>query len=219
MDTAKASREVYGNAKPRRRIRRLPEQPAATEQNAQKSERARQRQGTARGDPRPWAQRPRSGPPAGAQPPEPPLRRRTAERPGGPAAARAPGSTPPAAAVVLSCAAAQPGQRAASPPMLQTAPAGPAGDLAGTAAGILLLAGVITLLLPSNKAVENVPVGTEQTAQAGRLVAPVPMPTAMAPATAAQALTGEPLARCSRPKPILTPPPRRPPTWCRSLAG
>lgn len=44
--------------------------------------------------------------------------------------------------------------------------------LAGTAAGILLLAGVITLLLPSNKAVENVPVGTEQTAQAGRLVAP-----------------------------------------------
>lgn len=46
--------------------------------------------------------------------------------------------------------------------------------LAGTAAGILLLAGVITLLLPSNKAVENVPVGTEQTAQAGRLVAPVP---------------------------------------------
>ena len=38
----------------------------------------------------------------------------------------------------------------------------------------LLLAGVITLLLPSNKAVENVPVGTEQTAQAGRLVAPVP---------------------------------------------
>ena len=42
------------------------------------------------------------------------------------------------------------------------------------AAGILLLAGVITLLLPSNKAVENVPVGTEQTAQAGRLVAPVP---------------------------------------------
>lgn len=46
--------------------------------------------------------------------------------------------------------------------------------LAGTAAGILLSAGVITLLLPSNKAVENVPVGTEQTAQAGRLVAPVP---------------------------------------------
>ena len=171
MDTAKASREVYGNAKPRRRIRRLPEQPAAAEQNVQESERARQRQGTARGGSGgPWG----TAPPAAAHPPgaaatgaaAPPY----SGTPGGPAAARAPGSTPPAAAVVLSCAAAQPGQRAASPPMLQTAPAGPA----GTAVGILLLAGVITLLLPSNKAVENVPVGTEQTAQAGRLVAPVP---------------------------------------------
>ena len=136
MDTAKASREVYGNAKPRRRIRRLPEQPAAAEQNAQESERARQRQGTARGGSGgPWG----TAPPAAAHPPgaaatgaaAPPY----SGTPGGPAAARAPGSTPPAAAVVLSCAAAQPGQRAASPPMLQTAPAGPAGDPCGHSGG------------------------------------------------------------------------------------
>ena len=154
------------------------------------------------------AQRPPQRPTRPAQqPPEPPLRRRTAERPA--AQPQPVHRAAPRPQQRSSYHAQQPNRGSAPHPRLCCKPRLPDRRviLAGTAAGILLLAGVITLLLPSNKAVENVPVGTEQTAQA------------MAPATAAQALTGEPLARCSRPKPILTPPPRRPPTWCRSLAG
>lgn len=220
MDTAKASREVYGNAKPRRRIRRLPEQPAAAEQNAQESERARQRQGTARGGSGgPWG----TAPPAAAHPP--------GAAATGAAAAPPYSGTPGGPAAAVHRAAPRPQQRSSYhaqqptgaarriPPMLQTAPAGPAGDPCGHSGGHSAVGRGDYLLLPSNKAVENVPVGTEQTAQAGRLVAPVPYADSDGSDNGGPSIDWGTIGRCSRPKPILTPPPRRPPTWCRSLAG
>ncbi len=120
------------------------------------------------------AQRPPQRPTRPAQqPPEPP-RRRTAERPA--AQPQPVHRAAPRPQQRSSYHAQQPNRGSAPHPRLCCKPRLPdrRGILAGTAAGILLLAGVITLLLPSNKAVENVPVGTEQTAQAGRLVAPVP---------------------------------------------
>lgn len=120
------------------------------------------------------AQRPPQRPTRPAQqPPEPP-RRRTAERPAAqpqPVHRAAPRPQQRSAYHTQ-----QPNRGSAPHPRQCCKPRLPDRRviLAGTAAGILLLAGVITLLLPSNKAVENVPVGTEQTAQAGRLVAPVP---------------------------------------------
>lgn len=121
------------------------------------------------------AQRPRQRPTRPAQqPPEPPPRRRTAERPA--AQPQPVHRAAPRPQQQSSYHAQQPNRGSAPHPRLCCKPRLPDRRviLAGTAAGILLLAGVITLLLPSNKAVENVPVGTEQTAQAGRLVAPVP---------------------------------------------
>ena len=120
------------------------------------------------------AQRPPQRPTRPAQqPPEPP-RRRTAERPA--AQPQPVHRAAPRPQQRSSYHAQQPNRGSAPHPRLCCKPRLPDRRviLAGTAAGILLLAGVITLLLPSNKAVENVPVGTEQTAQAGRLVAPVP---------------------------------------------
>ena len=121
------------------------------------------------------AQRPPQRPTRPAQqPPEPPPRHRTAERPA--AQPQPVHRAAPRPQQRSSYHAQQPNRGSAPHPRLCCKPRLPdrRGILAGTAAGILLLAGVITLLLPSNKAVENVPVGTEQTAQAGRLVAPVP---------------------------------------------
>ena len=121
------------------------------------------------------AQRPPQRPTRPAQqPPEPLPRRRTAERPA--AQPQPVHRAAPRPQQRSSYHAQQPNRGSAPHPRLCCKPRLPdrRGILAGTAAGILLLAGVITLLLPSNKAVENVPVGTEQTAQAGRLVAPVP---------------------------------------------
>ena len=121
------------------------------------------------------AQRPPQRPTRPAQqPPEPPPRRRTAERPA--AQLQPVHRAAPRPQQRSSYHAQQPNRGSAPHPRLCCKPRLPDRRviLAGTAAGILLLAGVITLLLPSNKAVENVPVGTEQTAQAGRLVAPVP---------------------------------------------
>lgn len=108
------------------------------------------------------------------QPPEPPPRRRTAERPA--AQPQPVHRAAPRPQQRSSYHAQQPNRGSAPHPRQCYKPRLPDRRviLAGTAAGILLLAGVITLLLPSNKAVENVPVGTEQIAQAGRLVAPVP---------------------------------------------
>lgn len=120
------------------------------------------------------AQRPPQRPTRPAQqPPEPP-RRRTAERPA--AQPQPVHRAAPRPQQRSSYHAQQPNRGSAPHPRQCCKPRLPDRRviLAGTAAGILLLAGVITLLLPSNKAVENVPVGTEQTAQAGRLVAPVP---------------------------------------------
>ena len=121
------------------------------------------------------AQRPPQRPTRPAQqPPEPPPRRRTAERPA--AQPQPVHRAAPRPQQRSAYHAQQPNRGNAPHPRLCCKPRLPDRRviLAGTAAGILLLAGVITLLLPSNKAVENVPVGTEQTAQAGRLVAPVP---------------------------------------------
>lgn len=120
------------------------------------------------------AQRPPQRPTRPAQQPPEPLRRRTAERPA--AQPQPVHRAAPRPQQRSSYHAQQPNRGSAPHPRLCCKPRLPDRRviLAGTAAGILLLAGVITLLLPSNKAVENVPVGTEQTAQAGRLVAPVP---------------------------------------------
>lgn len=120
------------------------------------------------------AQRPPQRPTRPAQQPLEPPRRRTAERPA--AQPQPVHRAAPRPQQRSSYHAQQPNRGSAPHPRLCCKPRLPDRRviLAGTAAGILLLAGVITLLLPSNKAVENVPVGTEQTAQAGRLVAPVP---------------------------------------------
>lgn len=161
-------------------------------------------------DPRPWG----TAPPAAAHPARRSShrsRRRAAVQRNARRSSGSPctGQHPPAAAVGLSCAAAQPGQRAASPPILQTAPAGPAGNPCGHSGGHSAVGRGDYPAAAKQQSCGKC-AGWHRADRPPAAVAPCPMPTAMAPATAAQALTGEPLARCSRPKPILTPLPRRP---------
>ena len=118
------------------------------------------------------AQRPQQPARPVQRPPEQPPRRRTAEHPAAQPqpvhrAAPRPRQQVPYHAPQLNRGGARPPRRPLRLPDQRAI-------FAGTAAGILLLAGVITLLLPSHKAVEDVQADTEQTAQAGRLVAPVP---------------------------------------------